>query len=175
MAPERGHGRGPSARIPVPRSVYVGLKAVQQSGLTNMLDRPRVVELALALGHPDAAAWVEQDFGRYAQAVFAGIRPDDVPESPAPVEPDQVGEALAQIAREELGIETLEVRGRDRLDFHDVGVAGLRRALERAYEMGRDRAQIGRPHSPEPPGGPSVGTSERGQSSPRTPPRRTDL
>jgi NCAIR mutase (PurE)-related protein len=54
----------------------------------------------------------------------------------ANTEPDPVGDALAQIAREELGIETLEVRGRDRLDFHDVGVAGLRRALERAYELG---------------------------------------
>lgn len=49
---------------------------------------------------------------------------------------DPVADALAQIAREELGIETLEVRGRDRLDFHDVGVAGLRAALRRAYEMG---------------------------------------
>jgi hypothetical protein len=54
-------------------------------------------------------------------------------------DPDPVADALAQIAREELGIETLEVRRQDRLDFHDVGVAGLRRALERAYELGRNR------------------------------------
>ena len=52
--------------------------------------------------------------------------------------PDPVADALAQIARKELGIETLEVRGRDRLDFHEVGVAGLRRALERAYGLGRN-------------------------------------
>lgn len=104
--------------------------------MTNMLDRPRVIELALEFGHPEAAAWVEADFGRYARAVFTGIRPDDVAE-PQP-EPDPVAAALEQIAREELGIETLVARGRDRLDFHDVGVAGLRRALERAVELGRE-------------------------------------
>jgi NCAIR mutase (PurE)-related protein len=51
-------------------------------------------------------------------------------------ESDPIADALAQIAREELGIETLEVRGQDRLDFHDVGVAGLRRPLEGAHELG---------------------------------------
>jgi hypothetical protein len=65
------------ARVPVPRAVYDGLKAVQQSGLTNMLDRPRVAELADELGFPEAAAWVREDRGRYATAVFRGVRPDD--------------------------------------------------------------------------------------------------
>lgn len=52
-------------------------------------------------------------------------------------DPDPVADVLAQIAREELGIGTLAERGRDRLDFHEFGVAGLRRALERACELGR--------------------------------------
>lgn len=60
-------------------------------------------------------------------------------------EPDPFGAALTQIAREELGIETLVERGRDRLDFHEVGVAGLRRALERAYEL--DAAKHGGPRA----------------------------
>jgi len=34
------------------------------------------------------------------------------------------------------GIETLEVRGRDSLDFHDVSVGCLRRALEDAFVAG---------------------------------------
>jgi hypothetical protein len=34
------------------------------------------------------------------------------------------------------GIETLEVRGRDSLDFHDVSVGCLRRALEDAFIAG---------------------------------------
>ena len=40
------------------------------------------------------------------------------------------------IAREELGIETLAVRGLDSLDFHDVYVSALRKALDRAFQAG---------------------------------------
>ena len=47
-------------------------------------------------------------------------------------------ERLTQIAREHLGIETLESRGRDALDFHEVGVAGLSAALDAAYRAGQD-------------------------------------
>lgn len=46
-------------------------------------------------------------------------------------------ERLAQIAQEHLGIETLEQRGRDALDFHEVGVAGLTAALDAAYRAGQ--------------------------------------
>ena len=42
----------------------------------------------------------------------------------------------AQMAAEELYIETLAVRGRDALDFHDVYVAALRKALDRAFRAG---------------------------------------
>lgn len=43
---------------------------------------------------------------------------------------------LAGIARDRLGIETLEVRNRDSLDFHDVSVLGVGQALADAYEAG---------------------------------------
>jgi hypothetical protein len=43
---------------------------------------------------------------------------------------------LAGIARDRLGIETLAVRNRDSLDFHDVSVACLAQALGDAYEAG---------------------------------------
>ena len=46
-------------------------------------------------------------------------------------------EMLSAIAREELGIQTLETRRSDRLDFHDLGVSSIRAALARAYEAGR--------------------------------------
>ena len=46
-------------------------------------------------------------------------------------------EIVADLARRKLGIETLEARGRDGLDFHDVGVVSLKDALEQAYERGR--------------------------------------
>ena len=44
---------------------------------------------------------------------------------------------LTQIAQKHCFVETLEVRGSDSLDFHDIGVAGLKAALEEAYEAGR--------------------------------------
>jgi len=46
-------------------------------------------------------------------------------------------ELFTQIAREHLFIETLEQRNRDSLDFHDVGVVGVQRALDAAYRAGQ--------------------------------------
>ncbi len=45
-------------------------------------------------------------------------------------------EILAHIARNELGIKTLETRNSDSLDFHDVGVASVKDALNAAYDAG---------------------------------------
>jgi hypothetical protein len=50
---------------------------------------------------------------------------------------------LAQIAKDQLFVETLEVRGMDSLDFHDCGVAGIKAALEAAYQAGREAATFG--------------------------------
>jgi hypothetical protein len=50
---------------------------------------------------------------------------------------------LRRIAADLLGIETLEVRGSDGLDFHEVGVAAVREALAAAYEAGRESADRG--------------------------------
>lgn len=47
-----------------------------------------------------------------------------------------MNEIIEKIASDYLGIETLESQGLDRLDFHDVGVASLKDALERAYQEG---------------------------------------
>jgi len=47
---------------------------------------------------------------------------------------------LSEIAREILDIETLETRYSDRLDFHDLAVWNVKRALEAAYELGRAAA-----------------------------------
>lgn len=43
---------------------------------------------------------------------------------------------LTLIAQKNLGIETLETRKSDRLDFHDVAVWCLRDALEAAFKAG---------------------------------------
>lgn len=47
---------------------------------------------------------------------------------------------IAQIARQHLRIETLEVRNSDRLDFHDCGVASIEAALKAAFEAGQKAA-----------------------------------
>jgi hypothetical protein len=47
---------------------------------------------------------------------------------------------LTRIAHEHLGIETLEDRHSDSLDFHEVSVWSLRAALAAAFEAGRQSA-----------------------------------
>lgn len=44
---------------------------------------------------------------------------------------------IRAIAAKHLHVETLEPRNSDSLDFHEVGVVSLRRALEAAYDAGR--------------------------------------
>jgi hypothetical protein len=46
--------------------------------------------------------------------------------------------ATAMIARKFLGLDTLEERRSDSLDFHDLSVVGIRRALEAAYKAGKE-------------------------------------
>ncbi|HUT58079.1 MAG TPA: hypothetical protein VM238_14265 [Phycisphaerae bacterium] len=45
--------------------------------------------------------------------------------------------ALAEIARDVLGVETLETRKSDQLDFHELAVWTIEEALKVAYEAGR--------------------------------------
>ncbi|MCL4197698.1 MAG: hypothetical protein KJZ69_09420 [Phycisphaerales bacterium] len=48
---------------------------------------------------------------------------------------------LITIAREALGLETLDTRRSDSLDFHDLAVWCVKDALQRAYEAGRQSAR----------------------------------
>lgn len=50
---------------------------------------------------------------------------------------------MERIAREHLGVTTLETRSRDQLDFHDVAVWQVRAALLAAFEAGRRCAAAG--------------------------------
>ncbi|HEN0760920.1 TPA: hypothetical protein U3Q93_000578 [Streptococcus agalactiae] len=50
---------------------------------------------------------------------------------------EKLNTLLTAIAQEELLVETLETRMSDNLDFYDVSVLGIKRALERAYEAGQ--------------------------------------
>jgi len=51
---------------------------------------------------------------------------------------DRLDRVLETIAQEKLDIPTLQRRKRDCLDFHEVSVWGLKRALRAAYEAGRN-------------------------------------
>jgi len=64
-------------KVKVPKAVLDGLEAVRQSGLTNMLDRLLVAELAREFGFEEAACWVEDHRGQYAQGVFRGFEPTE--------------------------------------------------------------------------------------------------
>ncbi|MBK9386045.1 MAG: hypothetical protein IPN34_14635 [Planctomycetes bacterium] len=44
---------------------------------------------------------------------------------------------IERIAKEILWLETLNARGRDRLDFYELSVGSIRAALEAAYEAGK--------------------------------------
>lgn len=48
----------------------------------------------------------------------------------------QIDTILTLIAKKHLGIETLETRKSDRLDFHDTAVWCIRDALEAAFKAG---------------------------------------
>jgi hypothetical protein len=60
-------------RVPVTRDVFEGIEAVRRSGLTNMLDRPRVAEIAEEMGFEQSAQWVRKNRGLYARAIFNGF------------------------------------------------------------------------------------------------------
>ncbi|MHB9106898.1 MAG: DUF5049 domain-containing protein [Armatimonadota bacterium] len=59
--------------VPVPKAVYDGLEAIRRSGLSNMLDRPRVIEIAELWGDDATAAWVRTHRAEYAQLIFRGV------------------------------------------------------------------------------------------------------
>ena len=53
----------------------------------------------------------------------------------------QIETILTLIAQKHLGIETLETRKSDSLDFHDVAVWCLRDALEAAFNAGVEQGR----------------------------------
>jgi hypothetical protein len=52
-----------------------------------------------------------------------------------------IEQLLTQIAQTQLGIESLETRQSDSLDFHDVAVWCLRDALEAAFNAGVEQGR----------------------------------
>ncbi len=71
------------------------------------------------------------------------VFPDAPDLSPEP-EAAEAQEAIAGIAAQILGIDTLDTRHSDALDFHELSVGWLRRALQAAYQAGRASRDAGR-------------------------------
>ena len=63
--------------IAISKSVMEALEAVRLSGATNLLDRPRVIELLDEMGFDDAAEWVRNHKSEYSHGVFQGFQVDD--------------------------------------------------------------------------------------------------
>ena len=53
----------------------------------------------------------------------------------------EIDKLLAGIAKRELRVPTLDARNSDSVDFHEVAVWSLQRALRLAYRAGRDAAK----------------------------------
>jgi hypothetical protein len=70
--------------IRVPAAVLRGLEAVRLTGATNMLDRPRVIEIAEMMGEDETAAWVNANRQGYATGLFQGFAADETPEENVP-------------------------------------------------------------------------------------------
>lgn len=67
---------------------------------------------------------------RYALRYVHGMTTPTMTTSP------EVQALFATLANRHLNIETLAERGRDALDFHDVGVAGLAKLMAAVFEAG---------------------------------------
>ena len=65
------------SKVRVPKAVLDGLEAVRRSGLTNMLDRPVVAELAEEFGFDDAARWIRTRRREFAEGIFHGFEAEE--------------------------------------------------------------------------------------------------
>jgi hypothetical protein len=79
-------------------------------------------------------AKIRRERAREANATPARATPPGNPEA-------TVDARLEQIARTTLGLETLETRRSDGLDFHDLAVWQIKQALQAAYDAGRASAK----------------------------------
>lgn len=71
-------------KIEIPPEVLTGLEAVRLSGKTNMLDAPKVIELAFEMWHDATAFWMHENSGQYAHGIFQGFASVASPNKCAP-------------------------------------------------------------------------------------------
>ena len=59
--------------ILVPTVVLDGLETVRESGETNLQDHSKVKAIAIRLGYPETADWIEEHPHDYTEGVFRGF------------------------------------------------------------------------------------------------------
>ena len=59
--------------IHVNSDVLEGIRAVRDSGRTNMFDRTRVIEILEEMGFDQAAVWVSENKKEYSHGIFQGF------------------------------------------------------------------------------------------------------
>lgn len=65
--------REASNRVQIAKSAYEGLQFIRRSGVTNMLDRPMVLNLAREWDLNETADWIESvDTGTYGRLILLG-------------------------------------------------------------------------------------------------------
>lgn len=70
---KKDESKDASAKVVVPAEVLQGINVVRYSGLTNMIDRPRVAQLAKTFGFPEASKWIKDHPKDYAEGIFRGF------------------------------------------------------------------------------------------------------
>jgi hypothetical protein len=61
----------------LPARVLEGLIAVKKAGTTNMFEWRVAAVQAIALGYPEASAWIEQNTSTYMEGLFTNFDVED--------------------------------------------------------------------------------------------------
>jgi len=67
----------PNWEVPAPERVIGGIKAVRDTGETNMFDYNAVVAIASRLGYDETVAWMAENKSKYARGIFFGFRTEE--------------------------------------------------------------------------------------------------
>lgn len=107
-------------RVPIPKAAFEGLEFIRQSGATNMLDRPMVLNLAWEWDFTETAKWIESvGTATYAELIFKG--PEVVEDDPA--EPINFGELPDQHSED--GLPTPD----DEISLTEIAFENVRRDM----------------------------------------------
>jgi hypothetical protein len=66
-------------KVQIPTTVFEQLEAIRQSGEINMLDRNGVQVIANNLDFFELVCWIEDNRKDYAEGIFRGFEPADIP------------------------------------------------------------------------------------------------